>query len=91
MKFRKKPIVIEAVRFFPGEWSFFPFYPGIQKCDLGVYLLPKTEDEFRIDTLEGAHEVTPGDYIVTGIKGEKYPVKPDIFEMTYEKVKESER
>lgn len=39
-----------------------------------------------IDTLEGGHVVCPGDWIITGIKGEVYPCKPDIFEATYEKV-----
>jgi hypothetical protein len=39
-----------------------------------------------IKTLEGDHLVTPGDWIITGVKGEHYPCKPDIFEMTYEKV-----
>ena len=37
-----------------------------------------------IDTLEGGHIVCPGDWIITGIKGERYPCKPDIFEATYE-------
>ncbi len=39
-----------------------------------------------IDTLEGGHIVCPGDWIITGIKDEKYPCKPDIFELTYESV-----
>ena len=39
-----------------------------------------------IDTLEGGHTVCPGDWIITGVKGEHYPCKPDIFEKTYEKV-----
>jgi len=38
-----------------------------------------------IDTLEGGHIVCPGDWIITGVKGEFYPCKTDIFEMTYEK------
>lgn len=37
-----------------------------------------------IDTLEGGHIVCPGDWIITGVQGEHYPCKPDIFEMTYE-------
>jgi len=37
-----------------------------------------------IDTLEGGHIVCPGDWIITGVKGEHHPCKPDIFEMTYE-------
>jgi len=39
-----------------------------------------------IDTLEGGHIVCPGDWIITGVKGERYPCKPDIFEKTYEEV-----
>lgn len=39
-----------------------------------------------IETLEGGHIVCPGDMIITGVKGERYPCKPDIFEATYEQV-----
>jgi len=39
-----------------------------------------------IDTLEGGHIVCPGDYIITGVKGENYPCKPDIFAATYEEI-----
>ena len=42
-----------------------------------------------IDTLEGGHTVCPGDWIITGVKGEHYPCKPDIFEATYERVEET--
>jgi len=42
----------------------------------------------EIDTLEGVHIVCPGDWIITGIRGEHYPCKPDIFEATYESVTE---
>ena len=45
-------------------------------------------DHGWIDTLEDGHRVCPGDWIITGIKGERYPCKPDIFEQTYEEVKE---
>jgi hypothetical protein len=41
-----------------------------------------------IDTLEGGHIVCPGDWIITGVKGERYPCKPDIFKLTYEEVVE---
>jgi hypothetical protein len=41
-----------------------------------------------IKTLEGPHEIKEGDYIITGVKGERYPCKTDIFEMTYEAVSE---
>ena len=42
-----------------------------------------------IDTLEGGHIVCPGDWIITGVKGERYPCKPDIFAATYEAVEEA--
>ncbi len=41
-----------------------------------------------IDNLEGGHRVCPEDWIITGVKGEKYPCKPDIFEQTYEAVED---
>jgi hypothetical protein len=88
MKFRKKPVMIEATRWFKmGDHPAvkpFPFgwavakaegYPDYNPDDLGI-----------IETLEGHHQVTPGDWIITGVKGEHYPCKPDIFEMTYEPV-----
>lgn len=50
----------------------------------------QTDEEMDIETLEGVMHASIGDYIVTGIKGEKYPVKPDIFENLYEEVKEEE-
>lgn len=73
--YRKKPVVIEATQFWiSGTWPE------------GVYMDAESPTGFRIDTLEGSHEVTNGDWIITGVKGEHYPCKPDIFEMTYEKV-----
>lgn len=44
----------------------------------------KMHDHGWIDTLEGGHVVCPGDWIITGVKGERYPCKPDVFEATYE-------
>jgi hypothetical protein len=58
MKYRKKPVVIEAYQ---------------------------TDTEVVIQTLEGTMRAAPGDWIITGVKGEKYPCKPDIFEATYER------
>lgn len=46
----------------------------------------KTSEELMIQTLEGNMKADPGDWIITGIHGEKYPCKPDIFEKTYEPV-----
>lgn len=57
MKYRKKPIVIEAYQ---------------------------TQVSLEIETLEGIMQANVGDWIITGVNGEKYPCKPDIFEKTYE-------
>lgn len=46
----------------------------------------QTEVECHISTLEGVMKASPGDWIITGVLGEKYPCKPDIFEKTYEEV-----
>jgi hypothetical protein len=70
MKFRKKPVVIEATQWF-------------KQGDHHAVLFDENEG-YYIHTLEGAHRVTPGDWIISGVKGEHYPCKPDIFEMTYE-------
>jgi hypothetical protein len=78
MKFRKKPAVIDAIKWngpaddaelerFAGHWA-----------SIGA--------EVYITTLEGSMRVSPGDYVVRGIKGEFYPVKPDIFEELHEPV-----
>jgi hypothetical protein len=78
MKFRKRPVVIEATQ----------FYPETQPWPEGVYSAggPHTVPCWAIGTLEGKHEVTPGDWIITGVAGERYPCKPAIFEATYEAV-----
>nr|WP_297935393.1 hypothetical protein [uncultured Lachnoclostridium sp.] len=47
----------------------------------------KTDVELTIHTLEGDMKALPGDWIITGVNGEKYPCKPDIFDKTYEKIK----
>lgn len=73
MKFIKKPIVIEAT-----QWFKMGDHPAVFFNEL--FLEP------CVGTLEGTMSVTPGDWIITGVKGEHYPCKPDIFEMTYERV-----
>lgn len=76
MKFIKKRITIDAEQFFPDQ---LPWPQGVMQV-----LKPSENDYYYIRTLEGPLNVIPGDWIITGIKGEKYPCKPDIFEMTYE-------
>ncbi|MBC1811433.1 hypothetical protein HCA70_01510 [Listeria booriae] len=46
----------------------------------------QTDQPLIIETLEGNMKASPGDWIVTGVNGEKYPVKPDIFQKTYDKI-----
>lgn len=48
----------------------------------------KTNEELMIQTLEGNMKASPGDWIITGVHGEKYPCKPDIFEKTYEPIED---
>ncbi len=50
----------------------------------------QTQKEMIIPTLEGDMRASPGDYIITGIKGERYPCKPDVFRKTYEAVEEDD-
>ena len=48
----------------------------------------QTHEEVEIETLEGTMKANKGDWIIKGVKGELYPCKPDVFEMTYKKVRE---
>lgn len=75
-KFRKKPVVIEAEQWFPGK--------DVAGVVFGKPPISTGPARYYVDTLEGWHDVSPGDWIITGVNGEKYPCKPDIFEMTYE-------
>jgi len=90
MKFRKKPVIIDAVQLlattivdvcdFIGEHKNFP------ECEIGG-INPWT-GLFTIKTLEGNHEANVGDWIIKGVEGEFYPCKPAIFDKTYEKVED---
>lgn len=89
-KFRKKPVVIEAIQM-PAhennEWllhlkdvmAFTKDHDGTRQI---------TEVGLEIHTLEGVMTASPGDWIIRGVKGEYYPCKPGIFEATYETVME---
>ena len=90
MKYRKKPVVIEAIQFkcdLVGDggdnikkvFSFFESFDGRE-------LIFVDNTELFIKTLEGNMRVSPDDYIIKGVRGECYPCKPDIFELTYEKI-----
>lgn len=85
MKFRKKPVEVEAIQ-----------YLGTKNCEECHTFMGIDHDDgelcdanfLYIETLEGQMEASTGDWIIKGIQGEFYPCKPDIFELTYEQVKE---
>ena len=81
MKFRKKPVVIEAIQYRAGETLDSAFvgddYPKVKYHE---------DETMSIWTLEGQMTAQPGDWIIRGVKGELYPCKPDIFAATYEPV-----
>lgn len=85
-KYRKKPVVIEAVRYTGNNYNEIAewmrvnlgYEPGAQGSPEGV--------ELAIPTLEGIMIASPGDYVIKGVAGEFYPCKPDIFEQTYEEL-----
>jgi hypothetical protein len=118
MKFRKKPVVIEAAQWFkngdhPADYA--EDQQGLEGGELRTftgaerktndwegsvvryYRVPELDGHAAckhcaqimhvhgwIETLEGGHIVCPGDWIITGVQGENYPCKPDIFALTYE-------
>lgn len=118
MKFRKKPVVIEASQWLKNgdhpldyidaheglEGGAMRVFTGAERKANGwegdvvrYYRHPEVGGETPckhcgvrmhehgwIDTLEGGHIVCPGDWIITGVHGEHYPCKPDIFAATYE-------
>ena len=87
MKYRKKPVIIEAIQCKePNNIAdIVSFCPVAKQSDGGDSGLVWVE----IPTLEGVHQATYGDYVIRGVKGEFYPCKPDIFEMTYEKAEDA--
>ena len=92
-KFRKKPVIIEAEQFVwkqshPSLGSSEPsnIPNGVIKKKFEDHQDPKPYYKYGIETLEGFMECKDGDWIITGVNGELYPCKPDIFDKTYEQV-----
>ena len=98
-KFRKKPVVIDATQWHTNgdhpedgpldrEGRVVRYYrrPDMDGELICLQCARLMREHGWIDTLEGGHIVCPGDFIITGVKGEHYPCKPDIFEATYEPV-----
>jgi hypothetical protein len=87
MKYRKKPVVIEAVQHFNNMGTVTAEIPSwlIDACMQGI--VKAVGPDTFIHTLEGDMKVNDGDWIIRGVKGELYPCKPEIFAATYEPVK----
>lgn len=85
MKFRKKPVVIEAYQFTQNTDARNPrpdwFQDAVTRDEVTTH-----PDCAFIHTLEGTMRAELGDWVIRGVKGELYPCKPDIFAQTYEAV-----
>ena len=82
MKYRKKPIEVEAVQWSGSNWHEVYAFAGH-----AVYTSNEADVVvLRVKTLEGELVARPGDWVIKGVQGEFYPCKPDIFEATYEPV-----
>lgn len=81
MKYRKKPVVVEAVKYDKSHIG-----KVLDFCNELKY--NPHNNEYYVQTLEGAMKVSDGDYIIKGVKGEFYPCREDIFLQTYEEVEE---
>lgn len=91
MKYRKKPVVIEAEQWngtYGSMSAIRDYFPKLETVRCSWIEKDNYVEHWHIATLEGRHIVSPGDWIIEGIAGEYYPCKPDIFEVTYEPVEE---
>lgn len=79
MKYRKKPLIVDAVQYLSARKSI---PDAVCFCNTVPY-----GGQPHVHTLEGHYRVWNGDWIIKGIKGEFYPCNPEIFALTYEKVK----
>lgn len=92
-QYRKKPVVIEAVQYTEAVRDAYLFDKSPLPAGVEIprtYLHPGNRTVYSADayitTLEGRMQVSLDDWIITGVKGEHYPCKPDIFAATYEAV-----
>ncbi len=84
MLYRKKPVTIEAIQFIDTAERLVKLSKFIDNQPLRVDRKNPNKPVIILKTLEGEHIASVGDYIIKGVKGEFYPCKPDIFEMTYD-------
>ncbi|MBB6601806.1 hypothetical protein HW432_05865 [Bacillus pumilus] len=86
MKYRKKPVVVEAIQY-DGSQDSYDKLRGFCGDIVGNWLDSFTNiSVIYIQTLEGNLIVSPNDYVIKGVKGEFYPCKPDVFQQTYEPI-----
>ena len=92
MKYRKKPVVIEAMQYqYPASAELIAWLNGAAGTESKLRH-PSAKGELVVKTLEDGtngqarHVATEGDWIIKGVQGEFYPCKPDIFAATYERV-----
>ncbi len=85
-KYRKLPVVIEAIQFFDQPEELINIQEFMGDIDLTISYKDPDDPKLKIETLEGVMDASLGDFIIKGINGEYYPCKSDIFEKTYEPV-----
>lgn len=86
MKYRKKPVIIEAIQFEDNSDRIIEIHEFMGGDTIRVNYEDKDNPYLKIETLEGIMKASVGDYIIKGVNEEFYPCKPDIFEKTYERV-----
>lgn len=86
MRYRKKPIVIEAMQFKDDSADTIIALQEFMQSDLLVSYADPDNPVIKIETLEGVMDASVRDFIIKGINGEFYPCKPEIFAKTYEAV-----
>ena len=86
MKYKKKPVEIEAIKFTDSPENIEILHIFMDIDDLNINRTDVDNAKLEINTLEGIMEASIGDYIIKGVKGEFYPCREDIFKLTYEKV-----
>lgn len=86
MKYRKRPVVIEAIQFEDTAERICEIHEFLGGDEMRVNYKDEDNPFIPIETLEGTMKANVGDYIIKGVNGEFYPCKPNIFEKTYEKV-----
>jgi hypothetical protein len=87
--YRKKPVEIKAVQFIDDPETLLVIQEFMGDIQLTIDYKKSNDPKLKIKTLEGTMNASIGDYIIKGVKGEFYPCNPDIFELTYEKVNET--